>query len=52
MPCQLKSKFGLKESGTCGRCAKNIHNFVKIAVQGATSTVGQQDAFVPAQILQ
>ncbi|MGQ0557650.1 MAG: (2Fe-2S)-binding protein [Nitrospiraceae bacterium] len=40
MPCQLKSKFGLKQSGNCGRCAKNIHAFVEIAVQGAsTSTV-------------
>lgn len=38
MPCQLKSKFGLKQSGSCGRCAKNIHEFVEIAVQGAAST--------------
>jgi bacterioferritin-associated ferredoxin len=40
MPCQLKSKFGLKQSGNCGRCAKNIRELVELAVQGAlTSTV-------------
>ncbi|QPD03353.1 MAG: (2Fe-2S)-binding protein [Candidatus Nitrospira kreftii] len=40
MPCQLKAKFGLKQSGSCGRCAKNIHELVELAVQGAsTSTV-------------
>jgi bacterioferritin-associated ferredoxin len=39
MPCQLKSKFGLKQSGNCGRCAKNILEFVEIAVQGAATTV-------------
>jgi len=38
MPCQLKSKFGLKQSGCCGRCAKSIHEFVEIAVQGASSS--------------
>lgn len=32
-PCQLKSKFGLKQQGCCGRCAKNIHEFVEIATQ-------------------
>jgi bacterioferritin-associated ferredoxin len=31
MPCQLKAKFGLKEAGSCGRCSKNIHEFVEIA---------------------
>ena len=30
-PCQLKAKFGLKERGCCGRCSKNIHEFVQIA---------------------
>jgi bacterioferritin-associated ferredoxin len=38
MPCQLKSKFGLKQSGNCGRCTKNIHAFVEIAVQGASTS--------------
>jgi bacterioferritin-associated ferredoxin len=32
MPCQLKAKFGLKEPGCCGRCSKNIHEFVEIAM--------------------
>ena len=31
MPGQLKTKFGLKDAGCCGRCSKNIHEFVKIA---------------------
>ena len=31
MPCQLKAKFGLKESGCCGRCSNNIHEFAQIA---------------------
>ncbi|MDP1767629.1 MAG: (2Fe-2S)-binding protein [Nitrospirota bacterium] len=31
MPCQLKAKFGLKDSGCCGRCSKNIHEYVQIA---------------------
>ena len=31
MPCQLKAKFGLKESGCCGRCSKNIRAFVELA---------------------
>ena len=31
MPGQLKAKFGLKEAGCCGRCSKNIHEFVQIA---------------------
>lgn len=31
MPGQIKAKFGLKESGCCGRCSKNIHEFVQIA---------------------
>ena len=38
MPCQLKSKFRLKQNGCCGRCAKNIHEFVEIAVQGASAS--------------
>lgn len=33
-PCQLKEKFGLKKSGCCGRCAKNIQEFVAIAKEG------------------
>jgi bacterioferritin-associated ferredoxin len=32
MPGQLKAKFGLKEAGCCGRCSKNIHEFVQIAI--------------------
>ena len=31
MPCQIKAKFGLKDSGCCGRCSKNIQEFVEIA---------------------
>ena len=31
MPCQLKAKFGLKQRGCCGRCSKNIDEFVQIA---------------------
>ena len=31
MPCQLRAKFGLKESGCCGRCSKNIREFVELA---------------------
>ncbi len=31
MPCQLKAEFGLKDSGCCGRCSKNIREFVEIA---------------------
>ena len=31
MPGQLKAKFGLKDSECCGRCSKNIHEFVQIA---------------------
>lgn len=37
MSCQLKSKFGLKRNGSCGRCSKNINEFVEIAVQGAST---------------
>jgi bacterioferritin-associated ferredoxin len=33
MPCQLKAKFGLKDSGCCGRCSKNIHEYVEIATR-------------------
>jgi len=32
MSCQLKARFGLKEVGCCGRCSKDIHEFVQIAV--------------------
>lgn len=42
MPCQLKSKFGLKQSGSCGRCAKNIHEFVELAVQGAAAGAAER----------
>lgn len=38
MPSQLKCKFRLKDSGCCGRCAKHIHEFVEIAVQGASDS--------------
>lgn len=38
MACQLKAKFGLKEAGCCGRCAKSIHELVEIAVQGASTS--------------
>ena len=31
MACQLKTRFGLKESGCCGRCSKNIREFVELA---------------------
>jgi bacterioferritin-associated ferredoxin len=31
MPCQIKAKFGLKDAGCCGRCAKNIGDFVELA---------------------
>lgn len=37
-PCALKAKFKLKGSGCCGRCARNIQEFVEIAVQGATTS--------------
>lgn len=32
MPCQLRAEFGLKDTGCCGRCSKNIHEFVEIAI--------------------
>ncbi len=35
-PCQLKSRFGLKQNGCCGRCAKNIHEFVDLAKSEST----------------
>lgn len=38
MPCQLKSKFGLKQNGNCGRCAKNIQELVALAIQGASAS--------------
>jgi bacterioferritin-associated ferredoxin len=38
MPCQLKSKFRLRQDGCCGRCAKNIQDFVEIAAQGASAS--------------
>ena len=31
LPRQLKAKFGLKETGCCGRCSKNIYEFAQIA---------------------
>ena len=42
MPCQLKSKFGLKQNGNCGRCAKNIHEFVELAEQGASTSIADR----------
>lgn len=36
-PCQLKAKFGLKKSGCCGRCAKNIQEFVALAKEGCAN---------------
>ena len=36
-PCQLKAKFGLKKDGCCGRCAKNIQEFVALAKEGHTT---------------
>jgi bacterioferritin-associated ferredoxin len=44
MACQLKAKFGLKDSGCCGRCSKNIQAFVELAASEhqlpAENTVG------------
>jgi len=37
MPSQLKCKFGLKDSGCCGRCAKHIHEFVDLALEGSSA---------------
>ena len=37
MSCRLKSKFDLTRSGCCGRCAKHIHEFVELAIQGASA---------------
>ena len=37
-PCALKAKFKLKGSGCCGRCAKNICEFVEIATQGSATS--------------
>ena len=31
MPCQIKARFGLREAGCCGRCSKNIQEFVQLA---------------------
>lgn len=36
-PCQLKAKFGLKKDGCCGRCAKNIQEFVALAKEGCAN---------------
>jgi bacterioferritin-associated ferredoxin len=38
MPSQLKCKFGLKDDGCCGRCAKHIHEFVDLALEGSSTT--------------
>ncbi len=38
MPSQLKCKFGLKDNGCCGRCARHIHEFVDLALQGSSAT--------------
>ena len=39
---QLKAKFDLKCNGCCGRCAKNIHEFIEVAVQGAWTSCPRQ----------
>ena len=39
MPCQLKAKFGLKDPGCCGRCSKNIDEFVQIAASARRELV-------------
>lgn len=38
MPCQLKAKFGLKEAGCCGRCSKNIREYVQIATNACQAS--------------
>ena len=38
MPSKLKAKIDLKCNGCCGRCAKNIHEFVEVASQGAAAS--------------
>jgi bacterioferritin-associated ferredoxin len=38
MSSQLKAKFDLKCSGCCGRCSKNIHEFIDVAMQGAEAS--------------
>ena len=38
-PCQLKTKFGLKQRGCCGRCSKNIDEFVQIAASARRELV-------------
>ena len=38
MPSQLKCKFGLKQNGSCGRGAKHIHEFVELAIEGASAS--------------
>jgi bacterioferritin-associated ferredoxin len=30
-PCQLIEEFDLRKRDCCGRCAKNVHEFVSIA---------------------
>jgi len=40
--CQLKCKFGFKQNGCCGRCAKNINALVEIAVQAASDSCTAQ----------
>jgi bacterioferritin-associated ferredoxin len=40
MPCQLKEMFGLKDPGCCGRCSKNIHEFVQIAMGAHQASSG------------
>jgi bacterioferritin-associated ferredoxin len=32
MPCQIKAKFGLKDDDCCGRCSKNILEYMALAV--------------------
>jgi bacterioferritin-associated ferredoxin len=38
-PCQLKTKFRLKQRGCCGRCSKNIDEFVQIAASAQQDLV-------------
>jgi bacterioferritin-associated ferredoxin len=42
-PCQIKSRFRLKENGCCGRCARNVHELVQIAAQAVTTSCHATD---------
>ena len=50
-PCQLKSKLGFKQNGCCGRCAKNINELVKLAVQAASDSCTVQEVSTPPSLL-